>query len=450
MNYPEAYQYLLSLQTRGIKLDLDRMRGALTALGSPEKAYPIVLVAGTNGKGSTASALASILSRPGRKVGLFTSPHLVDYRERIRLGGVKISAPALAKRITMEREVFDRFDLTFFETSAALGFTCFREAEVDVAVVEIGLGGRLDATNVCEPVLSVITSIGHDHVHILGDDLAQIAHEKAGILRPGRPAVLAGGFARATCALRSHAAAISAPIFYRPECVEVHLQTDPNPGERTSKFTLERRKTAPPTVSLPASPLSLEITPLGVHQVANASLAALAASVEHDGFPAATPEEIQVGLGRWRWPGRLDRPRPDLPIVFDAGHNRQAGAFVASSLAHLAGDRPIRLVAGMLAKKDHFGYFSHLRGLTDEVRMAPPQTPRAADRDELREAAERAGFRVIDCPSIAAAIESAAEGAHDPDGPLVAVVGSLFVLEEGYRYLGVEPLESLWSGKVDS
>jgi dihydrofolate synthase/folylpolyglutamate synthase len=449
VNYPEAYQYLLSLQTRGIKLDLDRMRGALAALGSPETSYPVVLVAGTNGKGSTASALASILHRPGRKVGLFTSPHLVDYRERIRLNGRKISASALADRITADREVFDRFELTFFETSAALGFTCFREAEVDVAVVEIGLGGRLDATNVCEPVLSVVTSIGRDHVHILGDDLSQIAQEKAGILRAGRPAVLAGGFARATSTLHRHAAAISAPIFSRPNCLKVHLKAVPRPGEGTTKFTLERRETAPPAVGLPAS-LDLEITPPGVHQVANASLAALAASIEHDGFSPATPEEIQVGLARWRWPGRLDRPRPDLPILFDAGHNRQAGAFVASSLARIAGERPIRLVAGMLAKKDHFGYFSHLRTLTDEVRMAPPQTPRAADRDELREAAERAGFRVIDCPSIAAAIEAAADGAYDPDGPLVAVVGSLFVLEEGYRYLGVEPLESLWSGREDS
>ncbi|MCA9728033.1 MAG: bifunctional folylpolyglutamate synthase/dihydrofolate synthase, partial [Candidatus Eisenbacteria bacterium] len=163
-----ALAYLFSLQNRGIKLDLDRMRAALAELGQPQDSFASILVAGTNGKGSTSSALASILQRPGVRVGLFTSPHLVDYRERIRVDGRMISSVDLERRIASDREIWDRHGLTFFEVTVALGLVLFREAAVDVAVLEVGLGGRLDATNVVDPILSVVTPIGYDHMHLLG------------------------------------------------------------------------------------------------------------------------------------------------------------------------------------------------------------------------------------------------------------------------------------------
>jgi len=193
LTWEESLRWLLALERRGVKLDLTRMRAALEALNRPQASFSSILVAGTNGKGSTAAALASALRLSGRSVGLYTSPHLLDYRERIRLNGKLADSEAMRLRVERDREIWDRFELSFFEATTALAFSHFRETGVEVAVLEVGLGGRLDATNTVEPVLSVITPLGMDHAHLLGSTRAAIAREKAGILRPGVPAAVAGG-----------------------------------------------------------------------------------------------------------------------------------------------------------------------------------------------------------------------------------------------------------------
>ena len=439
----KATEYLLGLQSRGIKLDLDRMRAALAEFGHPERAYPIVLVAGTNGKGSTASALASIYRASGRRTGLFSSPHLVDYRERVRIDGRMITPEALADEVSRGREVWERHDLTFFEAGVAMALTAFREAKVDVAVLEIGLGGRLDATNTTEPSLSVVTSIGRDHVHILGDTLEEIAREKAGIFRRDVPALLQGGAAAAVRTLREQAVRIGAPCQTRRDLVRV---TRIEPTETFGmRFHLAPRSSLS---GLPEAGRVFEIGVWGRYQVANATLAALAARMPGGVPDPPSWDEITRGLAAWRWPGRLDAPHPELPLLFDAGHNQQAGRQLAHALGGYLRGRPIDLVVGMVAKKDHYGYLRPLRGITDRIRLVLPETPRAATREELEGAARRAGFEVEWWHRVGDALQAALDSVGPVaqprrEGPLVVLAGSLFVLEEGYRHLGLAPGEEI-------
>lgn len=444
----QAIDYLFSLQNRGIKLDLDRMRAALEDLGRPQDAFDSILVAGTNGKGSTSSALASILQRPGHRVGLFTSPHLVDYRERIRVDSRMVSEASLETRVRADRAIWERHQLTYFEATVALALCIFREEVVQTAVLEVGLGGRLDATNVVEPILSVITPIGYDHMHLLGDTLDRIAREKAGILRAGVPAVLAGGFPEATRALRECALRAGAPLWPRSLLHVSGIETLPDGG---SRFALRARAEGRRSSDAPqsrvgaffAGSLECEIALPGCHQVANSSLAALSASAVAPRL-GVTAEQVRAGLRRWRWPGRLERPCPDLPLLFDCGHNRQGGRSLASALARLSRPGGIELVAGMVDKKDHEAFFREMRRVTTRVRIAPPSTERAASREVLESAARRAGLEVRSVPSIASGLEEALAAAAREPGKVVVLAGSLFTLEDGYRALGVAPAEELW------
>lgn len=441
MTYPEALDHLLSLQRRGIKLDLDRMRACLEDLGRPQDSFRSILVAGTNGKGSTASALASILSRRDRRVGLFTSPHLHDYRERIRLDGKMVDGVLLAARVEADREVWERHQLTFFEATTALGFSLLRQLEVELAVLEIGLGGRLDATNVVDPVLSVIGPIGRDHVHVLGDSLPAIAGEKAGILRPGVPAVVAGGYAAAISEIARRARHLGSPLFLRPRCLHVGEIAQ---GGGAIRFRLHARAEAPGGFRLPGAGLALSIRMRGIHQVANAALAVLAAAVLRGSAEDPGDAEIAAGLARWSWPGRLERPRPDLPLLVDAAHNRESARALAAAVRALVPDREIRLVAGLVTQKDHAGFFRQLARVSDRAWIAAPGTTRAAPPGELVAAARAAGFRTVQCATVAEALDEALDGASDPDGPLVLLTGSLFTLDDGYRHLGIPPVEALW------
>lgn len=450
MTPEQAQGYLLGLQSRGIKLDLDRMRAALRDLGHPERAFPVVLVTGTNGKGSTASALAAIYRAAGRRTGLFSSPHLVDYRERIRIDGRMIRPGELAAQVDRHRAVWERHDLTFFEVGAAMALTAFRDASVDVAVLEIGLGGRLDATNTTEPCLSVVTSLGLDHVHVLGATVAEIAREKAGIFRPGVPALVQGGAGVAT--LRAEAGRVGAPFHRRRDLVRVENI------EVTSDFGMRFRLLGrTPALGLPSAGLELRTAVFGQHQVANATLAALAARLPGSIADPPDWDAVVRGLAAWRWPGRFDAPVPGLPLLFDAGHNPHAGRRIARALRARLDGRRLELVVGMVAKKDHYGFLRPLRPFTDRVRLALPSSERAADRGELDAAARRAGFEVEWWDGIGGALDAALEAARPspatvtslpPSGPesregLVLLAGSLFVLEDGYRHLGLAPAEEI-------
>lgn len=445
MTYDSARAYLFGLEVRGIKSDLERVRAAFVALGSPQRSYPSILVAGTNGKGSTSAALASSLAAAGLKVGLYTSPHLLDFRERIRLDGQLITEAEVARIVERDRATWERFELSFFEAATALAFASFREHAVDLAVLEVGMGGRLDATNTVEPMLSVITPLGLDHAHVLGSTRAAIAREKAGILRPNVPVVLADGRADSIRAVRSVAEELHAPVFLRREQLWVDSIRDAEDGVRAgTELVVRRRDPAHARFDLEAEPLRLFFPLRGRHQAQNAATAFLSLAVLRAFAPATlrlrerlTDRAIQAGFRRLRWPGRLERIAADAPLWFDVAHNREGAAVLARSLAGRA--RNLRLVTGMLQLKDHAGFFRELRRVSGEAFVAPLQAARAASVPTLAEAARASGFRVHECTSVAAALSAARR-----DSAPVLVAGSFHTLEEAYRALGAEPMERLW------
>lgn len=455
MNWDEGVRRLYTLERRGIKLDLDRVRACLNALSRPQDSWRAVLVAGTNGKGSTSAALASALALGPRRVGLYTSPHLLDFRERIRVGGRLADRAALLRRMEADWEIWERHECSFFEAATALAFSHFRDVGVEIAVLEVGLGGRLDATNTVEPILSVVTTLGMDHAHILGSTAAAIAREKAGILRPGVPAVVDGGVPGGPAAVAECAREIGAPLFRRHACLRVSgiasavpvdaradgpLPAAPSPP--ALRFSVARRGGAPPGFRLPAEGLALESTLPGAHQAGNLSLAALALTVLRERGVDVADSAIARGLARVRWPGRLERPLPGQPLLADVAHNREGARALAHHLAPLAGG--LLPVVGMVEQKDHLGFFRELARVTRRVHLAPLRNERAAPADALAEAARQAGLAVVPFATVAGALEAALQEARRPGGPLVLLCGSFHTLEEGYHALGVPPLESLW------
>lgn len=446
MTYAEAIAYLFGLEVRGIKLDLERMRGALSALRHPEASFQAIHVAGTNGKGSTSAAIASVLALRDSRVGLYTSPHLVDFRERIRVDGAPVSEPEILERVVEDRAIWERFELSFFEATTALAFEVFRRRGVERAVVEVGLGGRLDATNTVSPILSVITSLGLDHTHLLGGTRAEVAREKAGILRPHVPVVVSDSPRAAIEVVQAVARERGAPFHLRRECLRVtDLRFEEAiDGPTGTRFRVRRRRDARAAFRLPEQGLTLE-TPLpGRHQVGNASTALLALLVLRERGIEISDPDLGVGLARVRWPARLERPSPVLPILFDAAHNREGARRVAHALRSVARRRPIHLVASMLQQKDDSGFFRELSAIVARTTVAELDAPRALPLASLTASAEHAGLEVETAPSIGSALRGALDRAGGADGPLILVAGSFHTLEEAYRELGLTPTDRLW------
>ncbi len=448
MSWEEAIRRLYHLERRGIKLDLERVRDCLHSLGDPQRTFDSILVAGTNGKGSTASALASILSLSGTPTALYTSPHLLDFRERIRIDGRMDDRAALHEILERDWEAWERFELSFFEAATVLALARFREAGVRLAVLEVGLGGRLDATNTVEPILSVVTSLGMDHAHILGSSAAAIAREKAGIFRAGVPAVTDGGAVGAPAALAARAREVGAELYPRNRCVRVSALAPAGAGLGV-RFRLARRPAAPAGFALPPDGLSLESALPGTHQAGNLALSALSAAVLRGRGFAITDAQIVEGIRRVRWPGRLERPRPGAAFVADVAHNREGARVLARHLTAQARGREVRPVVGMVQGKDHAGFFRELARVASAAWVAPLLDERGAPVELLAAAAASAGLAVRAAGSVAAALDMALPGAREPDGPLVVLCGSFHTLEEGYRKLGVPAQERLWDPEKD-
>lgn len=317
MTYDDAIAYLYGLEaTRGWDLKLERVRATLDRLGSPERRVPSVLIAGTNGKGATAAIVHSIWSEAGLRVGLYTSPHLVHFTERIRIGHAELSRERVVAGVERLRDLTESagIALTFFEMATVLAFLAFAEDELDAAVLEVGLGGRLDATNVAEPLASAVVSIGFDHEVFLGDTLAAIAREKAGVMRPGRPVVLGGALpAEAREALLARAAQIGARV----------VDADPTRPE------------------LAATALC------GAHMRRNAAVALSLVEAAGEAFPAlcADARAVRAGLGGVRWPGRLEVVHHRPLVVVDGAHNRAGVAALIEALPAVVGARRPRLLS---------------------------------------------------------------------------------------------------------
>ena len=392
MEYEGTIAYLVGLEaTRGWDLKLERVRAALAAIGAPDRAYPSVLIAGTNGKGSTAAMTHAALGAGGRTVGLYTSPHLVHFTERIRIGDREIGRDDVVRGVELIRERFDveGSGLTFFEVTTMLALHAFAVAGVDAAVLEVGLGGRLDATNVVEPVASAVTSIDFDHEEWLGSTLDAIAREKAGVMRPGRVTVLGPGLDPA-----ARAALL-------------------DEGERRRAVLVEASDLLVPTLALG-----------GAHMRRNAAVACglLEAVGAAEPRLRVDPAAISPGLGRVRWPGRLALVHEVPRVLLDGAHNVQGALALRAALPGVVGAGPVRLLFSALRDKRWREMAAVLAPLASEVVVTELGGKRGLAGTEL--ASAFAGVpRIVRDPAEALARMIA----EDRTTPIVAT-GSLFLV----------------------
>ncbi|MDE2795365.1 MAG: bifunctional folylpolyglutamate synthase/dihydrofolate synthase [Gemmatimonadota bacterium] len=406
---------------------LGRMRAALAELGNPHRRYRTLHVGGTNGKGSVASTWASVLHHQGERAGLYTSPHLCSFRERIIVDGRPVPAPRLIDAAAPLHPLARELGMSFFEASTLLAMVVFAEEEVDTACIEVGLGGRLDATNVIDPEVAAITNVALDHQDYLGDSLEEIAREKAGIIKPGIPVVTAEGRPAALSVLRERAARAGAP-FHRidpwRDITELRLGPD---GTRFSVRTAD------------GSLLDLR-TPLpGAHQATNAALAVRALQL----LPRPpSPDAVRAGVATVRWPGRGQVHRVGGRLhIFDVAHNRAAVSALARVLADLAPPRPLVVLAGILGDKDWSRMLPPLVDLADRVvftipASAPPErnwNPHAV----ASEVGDGIPIEVVD--DVAAAVDRAAVLAGSGT---VVVTGSCHTVGDALQILGVSPFGS--------
>jgi dihydrofolate synthase/folylpolyglutamate synthase len=413
-----AFEKLGTLKGQSVELGLWQVTRLLDRLDHPERDWPAVHVAGTNGKGSACAMLAAMLRRAGHRTGLLTSPHLIDYSERIRVDGVPIDEPAAAAALgRLERPEgdgsFGLFDGSFFEVTTALAFEHFRRRGVDVAVLETGLGGRLDASNVCFPAVTAITSIDLDHTKTLGPDLASIAAEKAGILKPGVPVVLGPLEPEARDVIEAIAAARGAPVHDAEREVDV----------RVIVSDWEGLEVVVRMADLPAASARLPLP--GRHQVANLKVA-LAAARLFDPREESW-EDLVDGLEDTRWPGRLQRVEGTPVRVYDVAHNLAGVQALSSALGDLGVPEGSVLVIGLLGDKDLAGEAEILaRHFDRAVAATPPHPLRARPAAETAEGLRTAGIEAEAVDDVAAACERAT-GLLRGEGA-VFVTGSLFTV----------------------
>ncbi len=433
MSYRAALEYLYTLAPRGIELGLGRMETVLAERGHPERVCPAIVVAGTNGKGSVAALIASLLASAGLRVGLFTSPHLHRLVERFRIGGRPVAERSLARKVTELRPYLARPStppLTFFELCTLIAFELFREARCDFSVLEVGLGGRLDATNVVTPRVSVITSIGLDHTDRLGPTLAHIAREKAGILRPGVPAVVGVRSAEALTVILGRARRVGAPLSvidrdFGVERVEARGCARER-NEVEARGCARERKEASARVSVWIGARRFQKLPLpfaGTFQADNLACAVAALSCLGEEF-VQDAALVRRGLSRARWPGRLELIEGAPSVLCDAAHNPPACAALAEHLERSCAQFTRRvLLFGALRDKDHAGMLALLRPHVDAVVFTTVATPRAEVAELL---AARYGGDAFADPGRALARSRKLAGRRG----LVIACGSIFVMAD--------------------
>ena len=424
MNYEQSVAYIHGKYGKGVKVGLENMNRLLARLGNPHKRLRCIHVAGTNGKGSTCAFIDSMLRATGAKVGLYTSPFLMRYNERMRIGGQEIPDDTVARLTTrIEREVRAMEESgegfpTVCEIGTALMFSWFAEEQVDWAVVEVGLGGRLDPTNVLDPAVCVITRIGLDHMKVLGDTIEKIAAEKGGIIKSGAPVVLQAQDPAVRTVIERICREKNAPLF---DCSEVAL-SDVHLTERGATFTA-----AFPHIRRQEFSISL----CGRHQVDNAvtALAALSALMDCHCIPARA---VTQGLADARWPGRLEWMDN---VLLDGAHNPQGAAAVADYVRTCLPGRRILLVTGMMADKDVSHAVDCFAPLASSVLcVQPEQMARALPAGDLAALyRSRTAAPVQALPDTRAALQAARKSAAPHD--VILICGSLYLVGEARRLL---------------
>lgn len=408
---------------------LGRTRVLLDLAGGPDRSLRCVLIAGTKGKGSTAAMLAAILGAAGWRTGLYSQPHLHSYRERVQVGGRPIEPGRFAALVERLRPLVDQLGARFpeagrpttFELTTVLALLWFAEAGAELAVLEVGLGGRLDATNAVDPVLSVITTIGFDHTQILGDSLEEIAREKAGIIRGGRPVISARQrpAARRTILERCHELG-SACRFVGPLRADGSWSSD---GAAVARFGRSR-------------PFGVQLAMRGVHQRQNAAVAIAAAGKLAAHGLALTPDVVRAALAATRLPGRFEVVAGSPTWVLDAAHNGDSAAALARTLNEAGLGRPRWLVLGILRDKDAPAVVRPLVRAVDGVIVTAPSSPRALSADALAEICRWVGVRTV---TTASSVAEGMDQARETVGfqGTVVVTGSFSTVSDARVALGL-------------
>lgn len=409
--------YLYGLERFGIKKGLGRTRRLLAAIGNPQNNLSAIHVAGTNGKGSVAAMLSSVLTDAGFKTGLYTSPHLLRFNERIRINGKPITDNALANIVRGIRRTPEADAATFFEFTTCLAFRYFLDKGVDAAVIETGMGGRWDATNLITPLVSVITNVAIDHAQMLGNSIEKIAFEKSGIIKKGVPVVTAEGKNKALSVIRKEAARKGSRLFV--------LDAD---------FAASRakgRRLAINYSGIHEDLKNVELSLTGAHQVRNAACVLAVIELLKDSGLAVSRPAIRKGLKGTSWPGRLEVVGKSPLVLLDAAHNPAGAKALASALAGLTFKRLI-LVLGIMADKDIAGILEALAPMAAMLIATSPETDRAASAESLKIKALKYGKPVIIASDVKNACCMAIETASSDDA--VCVTGSIFTVAEAKRY----------------
>jgi dihydrofolate synthase/folylpolyglutamate synthase len=418
--------YLAAIRDQGKQTwGLERLRVFLHKLGDPHLAYPTIHVAGTKGKGSTAAFITQGLIESGLKTGLYTSPHLQDWRERIQVNRRLIAKQALAHLVEdFKPQVDDPAALTAFEVTTALAFWHFSREDCDAAVIEVGLGGRLDATSVVEPIVSVITNISYDHMQLLGNTLEEIAAEKAAIIKPGVPVISAPQELAALDVITQQANRQNSHLTLVGR--DWHTDTTSISWEGSHTLIGADDHRQPYTIGLP-----------GIFQIENAAVAlATLHETRRAGLPV-TDQGMKDGLAKVQWPGRLEIVGRDPLVVIDSAHNQRSMQELVASLNALAGDKALTAVFGCMADKDIDALLEALLPATRRLVLTRIDHPRAASLDELKQRAQRvkdgasqageAWTHTLEIVALERDIEAALQIAleHTPADQLICVTGSL-------------------------
>ncbi len=380
-DYQKTLEYLYRLERFGMKLDLSNTVSILKHLGNPQEKFPSIHVAGTNGKGSVAAMLQSVLCEAGYRTGLYTSPHLVDFRERIRIGPRRIGREYILSFISDLRQQIDRQGYTFFEVTTALAFSYFAEKGVDIAVIETGLGGRLDSTNVLSPELVIITTLSLDHTHILGKTLNRIAFEKAGIVKRGVPTIAEGH--------RNDALDVIASI-----CKERKSRF--LPVSRLCHWGIGQRTLYGSTFFLNCNSREycrLQIGLTGDHQVENAVTATFALQELKKKGWRITDRSIREGLKKTKWRARFEVFRRRPLVILDVAHNPEGIRTLVKTLDELLPDRKVTFIFGVMSDKDYPLMLRRLSEKAESILLTRPDYHRSASTQQLEKVARKLNVR---------------------------------------------------------
>ncbi len=426
MNYCEAMEFLNSSSKFGMKLGLDRITKMLELLGNPHKGLKFIHIAGTNGKGSTTAMISSALIEAGYKTGMYTSPFIEAFEERIQVDGNNIPKIKVAeymikiKNVSEEMKVFDLGEITYFEIVTALGFLYFNEMKIDIGVIEVGLGGRYDATNVIDPILTIITSISYDHTQILGNTISEIAFEKAGIIKEGIPVVLYPVVEEAHNTIKKVAQEKNADILY----LDRNMATIEEIDKSTTKENAIQRL----IIKYNNNEMNIKLPLVGAHQVMNCLVAVNSLFKLNEQGMDITEDNIIKGIEKVKWPGRMELMIKEPRFVIDGAHNIDGIRYLKENLKDYYEYEKLYILVGILSDKDIDEMIKIIAVEGDEIIALTPNNIRAENSDKLGKKIAVYNPNVKAMDNYTEAIEYVLSKAGDKD--LIIACGSLYLIGE--------------------